>query len=124
MISPEGLRPLPSDNQKRENTAWPRATETLKRHFRDLVKAITAKAPTPQPTTRKRKEGEGGQAAFRMAGRKIVFHRAVRIPAKALAAARDYLWDTLTWLDQWNQHGDDPTNDIEVDTSTHLYPHL
>ena len=97
MISREGARHLPGDNQERKPR--PAFTETLKRQFREMVKAITDKPRPREPTQPRRRTEDTGRAAFRMAARKIM-RRAVRIPAAAYAAAT-YLWDTLDWLNPW-----------------------
>src|SRR5664279_1180109 len=90
-------RHLPGDKQERKPR--PAFTETLKRQFREMVKAITNKTPAPEPTQPRRRREDTGRAAFRMAAGKIM-RRAVRIPAAAYAAAT-YLWDTLDWLNPW-----------------------
>jgi hypothetical protein len=91
MISREGTRHLPGDNQERKTR--PAFTETLKRQFREMMKAMTDRPPAPEATQPRRRTEDTGRAALRMAAGKIV-RRAVRIPAAAYAAAT-YLWDTL-----------------------------
>jgi hypothetical protein len=122
MISREGARPLPGDNQERK----PRPTfaETLKRQFHAVMNAITNKLPAPQPVQRRRRSEDTGKA-FRMAARKIM-RRAARIPAAAYTATA-YLWDTLDWLNPWHNETDS-TSELNEDfhhTEQHyIYPHL
>ena len=119
MTSREGTRHLPGDDQERKPR--PAFTETLKRQFRELVKAMTHSPPAPEPQPRRRRTDDTGRAAFRTAAGKIV-RRAARLPAAAHAAAT-YLWDTLDWLNQWH-HQDDIAEDVQPAPSEHLYPHL
>ena len=118
MISREGARPLPGDNQERK----PRPTfaETLKRQFRAVMNAITNKLPAPQPVQRRRRSEDTGKA-FRMAARKRM-RRPARIPAAAYAAAA-YLWDTLDWLNPW-QHDASSTSELDDDCQHGEQQHL
>jgi len=122
MTSREGMRHLPGDDQERRPR--PAFTETLKRQFREMVKAMTDRPPAPEPTQpRCRRTEDTGRAAFRTAAGKIV-RRAVRLPAAAQAAAT-YLRDTLDWLNLWH---DDPASSNELaedyeQSAQHLYPH-
>jgi hypothetical protein len=122
MISREGARHLLGDNQERK----PRPTfaETLKRQFRELMKAITNKPPAPQPVQRRRRTEDTG-TAFRMAARKMM-RRAARIPAAAYSATV-YLWGTLDWLNPW-QHDASSTSELDEDCQhgeqNHLSLHL
>jgi hypothetical protein len=120
MTSREGTRHLPGDKQERKPR--PAFTETLKRQFRELVKAITRKAPAPQPVQRRRRSEDTGRA-FRLAAGKTL-RRAARLPAEAYVVATAYLSDTLDWLTQWHHHDSDPDEDFQPSVSDHLYPHL
>lgn len=71
MISREGTRNLPGDNRERKTAARPRFTAMLKRQFRELVKAITPKAPAPQPTQQRRRRGEETRGGFRQFARTL-----------------------------------------------------
>jgi hypothetical protein len=125
MISPEGTRHLPGDNQERKIKARPRLAETLKREFRALVRAITHHAPAPQPTARRRSTEDTGKA-FRMTARKIM-RRTARIPSAAYAAATSYLWDTLDWLNPCRYEvgsAGEPDEDLQHGEQHHLSPHL
>jgi hypothetical protein len=118
MTSQEGTRHLPGDNQERKQR--PAFTETLKRQFREMVKAITDTHPAPHPIQRRRRREDTGRA-FRMTARKIV-RRAARIPAAATAAVA-YLWDTLDWLNPWH-HDASSTDELGDDCQNHLSLHL
>ena len=122
MISREGARHLPGDNQERKTR--PTFAETLKRQFRAVMNAITNKLPAPQPVQRRRRTEDTGKA-FRMTARKII-RRAARIPAAAYAATA-YLWDTLDCLNPW-QHDASTTSELDDDyqhgEQQHLSLHL
>jgi hypothetical protein len=122
MISREGVRHLPGDNQERN--PGPTFTETLKRQFRAVMNAITNKLPAPQPVQRRRRTEDTGKA-FRMTARKMM-RRAARIPAAAYTATA-YLWDTLDWLNPW-QHDASTTSELDDDyqhgEQQHLSLHL
>ena len=118
MISREGARPLPGDNQERKPR--PTFTEALKRQFRELMKAITNKPPAPQPVQRRRRTEDTGKA-FRMTARKMM-RRAARIPAAAYTATA-YLWDTLDWLNPW-QHDASSTSELDEDCQHGEQHHL
>lgn len=115
------MRHLPGDNQERK-PAGPAFTDAVKRQFRELVSAITHRAPAPEPEQRRRR-GEDTGRAFRMAARKIM-RRTARLPIEAYAAATGYLSDTLDWLNQWHHPDDDASEDFQPMQSDHLYPHL
>lgn len=121
MMSREGTRHLPGDKQERKPR--PAFTETLKRQFREMVKAITRKPPAPEPTQPRRRTEDTGRSAFRMAARKIV-RRAARLPPEAYAVATAYLSNTLDWLNEWHHHDSDVHEDFQPAPSDHLYPHL
>lgn len=122
MISREGTRPLPSDNQARKTR--PTFTETLKGQFRALMNAITNQRLTPQPVQRRRRTEDTGKA-FRRTARKMM-PRAARIPAAAYRATA-YLWDTLDWLNPW-RHDASTTGELDDDyqygEQQHLSLHL
>ena len=124
MISREGARHLPGDNQERKIETRPRFTEMLKRQFRAVMNAITNKLPAPQPVQRRRRTEDTGKA-FRMTARKMM-RRAARIPAAAYTATA-YLWDTLDWLNPW-QHDASTTSELDDDyqhgEQQHLSLHL
>jgi hypothetical protein len=98
----------------------------IKQLFRDVKTALTGKAPAAQPTQRRRRGEDTGQAAFRMAARKIVRRVVVTLPAEAYARATAYLSDTLDWLNLWQDQPpqDDPAADEAAAPAQHLYPHL
>jgi hypothetical protein len=113
------MRNLSGDNQERNSRSS--FTETLRRQFREVMKAIAPRAAAPQPGKRRRSEDTG--KAFRMAARKII-PRTARLPAEAYAAATGYLSDTLDWLNQWHHHDSGAGNDFHARQGDHLYPHL
>jgi len=119
-MSREGTRHLPGDNQERK----PRSafTETLKRQFRETVKAITRKAPAPEPKPSRRKRTDETRGGFKMAAR--ITRRAARLPPQAYAVATAYLSHTLDWLNQWHHHDSDVHEDFQPAPSDYLYPHL
>jgi len=119
MTSREGARGLPGNNQERK--PQPAFTVTLKRQFRELVRAITRKPLAPQPAARRRRAEDTGKA-FRMAARKIIC-RAVCLPAEAYAVATAYISDTLDWFNPW-QHQDREAEENCTPPSSDLYPHL
>lgn len=120
MISREGARNLPGDNQERNHRAA--FTETLRREFRAAVNAITHKAPTPEPKPSRRKRTDETRGGFKMAAR--ITHRAARLPHEAYARAEAFLSHTLDWLNQWHHHDHDAHEDFQAAPSDHLYPHL
>jgi hypothetical protein len=99
-------------------------SDLLKRQFRALVKALTKRAPSPQPQGRRRRSGETA-GAFRLAARNIL-RPITRLPV--IQQTTVFLKDTLAWLHLWDWN----QNSIENEASQapgcreddHLSPHL
>lgn len=92
----------------------------LKEQFRKLARSLTtSQAPAPQPTKRRRRTEDTGQAVFRMAAKKIM-RRTVRLPAAAYAAV-SYLADALEWFDHELADMDE---DMQPGEQHHLSLHL
>jgi hypothetical protein len=72
MISPEGTRHLPGDNQERKTRQA--FTETLRRQFRELVKAITGRASATEPKPSRRKRSDETRGGFVMVARRVAFN--------------------------------------------------
>ena len=117
--------PRPEPQRARNPASFAAA---IKAQFRQLASAIMPHTQTPAPAPQRRRSSseDTGQAAFRMAARKIM-RRVGRLPAEAYAAASAYLFDTLDWMNPWH-HEPDPQDCPEADeTATpqgYLYPHL
>lgn len=120
MISREGTRNLPGDDQEREHR--PAFRETLRREFRAAVNAIAHKAPAPELQPSRRKRTDETRGAFKMAAR--ITRRAVRLPPAAYARATEFLSHTLDRLNQWHHHDNDAHEDFQPAPSDYLYPHL
>ena len=120
MTSREGTRHLSGDKQERKTR--PAFTETLKRQFRQVMKAISEPPAAPQPVKKKRRREDTGKA-FRLTARKVM-RRTARLPAEAYVAATGYLSDTLDWLNQWHHHDSGKDEDFHAHQGDHLYPHL
>jgi hypothetical protein len=116
MTSREGTRHLPGVNQERRQP--PTFAETLKRHFRQVVRTITVKATAPHAP---QQNNEDTGRAFRQAARNIT-RRAFRIPAVAYATAA-HLWDTLHWLNPWH-HDRSRTSQLSKDGQHNKHNHL
>jgi hypothetical protein len=101
-----------------------RFSDLLKRQFRALVKALTKRAPSPQPQGRRRRSGETA-GAFRLAARKIL-RPLNRLPVIHQTTA--FLKDTLAWLHlwDWNQNGDEheASQALGCRQDDHLSPRL
>jgi hypothetical protein len=94
----------------------------LRRQFRELVKAITDKAPAPEPKPSRRKRTDETRGGFVMAARKITRH-AVRLPAEAYAATASYLSHTLDWLNPWHHDSSsEPDEDFSHAPQNNLFP--
>ena len=117
-----GTREPPAENQSpAPDRKAPRFAETLKREFRELMKALTCKPPDPAPARRRKTEDTG--RAFAAAARNIM-RRAVRLPAAAYAAAV-FLSDTLDWLNPWHHEtATELDENFQHTAPPHLYPHL
>ena len=72
MRSREAMRQLPGDDQERKNR--PAFTEMLRRQFREIVKAITDKAPAPEPKPSRRKRTDETRGGFIMVARRVAFN--------------------------------------------------
>ena len=98
------------------------AGQTMKRLFRDAIKAIARRDPEQQPKRRRRRGGEDTSRAFTMA--KKILRPVFRYPAAQKALA--FLADTLDWLHLW-QHDADSNLTEEIHhhpEQNHLFPHL
>ena len=119
-----GTREPPAENQSpAPDRKAPRFAETLKREFRELVKALTCETPAPVPQRRRRTTDDTGRA-FIAAARNIM-RRAVMLPAAAYAAAC-FLSDTLDWLNPWHHEiaTELDENFQQPPPQPYLYPHL
>jgi hypothetical protein len=87
--------------------------ENLKRLFRNAVKALTRREPTPMPKSKRRRSGETDKA-FRMVVKEITLRRAV---SRLAERARHFVWETLHWLHLWEWNGTDEFEDADQDTS-------
>jgi hypothetical protein len=121
-----GPRPIlqqePSGDKNQKHTGL---ADALKRQFRTVMKAVTRRAPVPQPQTRRRGgTGEMGRS-FLLAARNLL-RPIARLPVISQATA--FLHDTLAWLHLWNWN--ENANDHEACEGTgtreenHLSPHL
>ena len=118
-----GTREPQSDNQSfptnsRKTTSFGQAIKTL---FRQAVKALMHRDPSPPRTPRRRTEDTGRAAFTRAAGKTM--RPATRQPVIAAAA---FMWDTLVWLHLWE--GNDLGSTYEIydnhDGQDHLSLHL